>query len=274
MILVTGATGNIGARVVRDLARRGLPVRAFVRHVPTARAVLGEDVEFAQGDLTDRAAIRRAAEGVDVVFLACGNGPRQVEHETNVIAAARRVVKLSAVISGVDSPLAIGRWHGQIEQRLRESGLPAVVLRPGFFMSNVLMSLRPDGTLRAPAGTAAIAMIDPRDVAACAVAALSTPGLDGTTHLLTGPSALTHQQVADELSVEFVDLPPDVFRSDATDRGLPDWLVNHLLELFALCQAGEESRTTDGVRELTGREPRTFAQFAHDHFTRDARRVL
>jgi uncharacterized protein YbjT (DUF2867 family) len=270
VILVTGATGNIGSRVVRDLVGRGLPVRAFVRDVPRARALLGEGVEFAQGELSDRAAILRAADGVDTVFLACGNGPRQVEFETNAIAVDRRIVKLSAAISGIDSPLAVARWHGLIEERLRASGVPAVVLRPGFFMSN--LAVRPDGTLRAPAGTAAIPMIDPRDVAACAVAALVTLGLDGSVYRLTGPAALTHQQVADELSVvtgrpaEFVDLPPEVFRAEAADHGLPGWLVDHLVELFELCQAGGETRTTDAVRELTGREPGTFAQFARDHF--------
>jgi uncharacterized protein YbjT (DUF2867 family) len=119
-------------------------------------------------------------------------------------AGVSRIVKLSAAMAQVGSPLAVVDWHGQIEESLTASGLPAVILRPGFFMSNLLASaeqVRRDGKLSAPAGTARIAMIDPRDVAAVAVTTLTTPGAGGEADVLTGPEALNYEQIAHQLSV-------------------------------------------------------------------------
>jgi len=101
-ILVTGATGNVGSRVVNVLRERGMQVRAFVRDPGKAAAMLGDDVDLAVGDFGDPASIRAALDGVSGVFLACGNQPRQVEYETRVIdlaqeAGVRRIVKLSAL---------------------------------------------------------------------------------------------------------------------------------------------------------------------------------
>src|SRR5919112_5134149 len=101
-ILVTGATGNVGSRVVHELRGRGVPVRAFVRDAERATGMPGESVELAVGDFGDPGSIRAALDGVDGVFLACSNQPRQVEYEASVIDAAeeagvRRIVKLSAL---------------------------------------------------------------------------------------------------------------------------------------------------------------------------------
>jgi uncharacterized protein YbjT (DUF2867 family) len=103
--------------------------------------------------------VRRALEGVEGVFLACANDPLQVEHETGVIDAAagagvRRIVKLSALGAEVGSPVAFWDWHGRIEEHLRATGIPAVVLRPTFFMTNLLGSaegIRHEDVLFAPA---------------------------------------------------------------------------------------------------------------------------
>jgi uncharacterized protein YbjT (DUF2867 family) len=110
-ILVTGATGNVGSRVVRELHARGVSVRAFVRDPGKATALLGNGVELASGDFSDAGSVSRALEGVDGVFLACANDPHQVEYETGVIDAAaaagvRRIVKLSALGAEVGSSVA------------------------------------------------------------------------------------------------------------------------------------------------------------------------
>ena len=96
-ILVTGATGNVGSRVVHELRGRGVPVRAFVRDRDKAAGMLGGDVELAIGDFGDPGSIRAALDGVDGVFLACSNQPQQVEHETRVIDAAEEAGVLRIV---------------------------------------------------------------------------------------------------------------------------------------------------------------------------------
>jgi uncharacterized protein YbjT (DUF2867 family) len=244
-----------------------------------AARVLGNSVELAVGDLSDTASIRRALEGVDVVFLTSGDGPLKVEQETSVIDAAaaagvRRIVKLSTVGAEVGAPVAFWGWHGQIEHHLRQSAVPAVILQANFYMSNLLASagqVRSEGKLYAPADGARIAMIDPGDVAAVAAVALTADGHEGQTYLITGPEAITYGHVAAELStatgrrIEFVDVPDEAARQSLLATGMPDWFADGLVAAFRAFQTGATEQTTDTVRALTGREPRSFAQFAHAH---------
>ena len=278
-VLVTGATGNVGSRVVGELRERGVPVRAFVRDPDKATAMLGEGVELAPGDFSDEASVRRAVGDVDTVFLACANDPRQVEYETGVIDAAteagvRRIVKLSTLGAEVGSPIAFWDWHGRIEERLRASGVPFVMLRPTFNMTNLLGSaegVRHAGSLFAPAGGARVAMIDPTDVAAVAAVALTEDGHEGETYVLTGPKAVTFERVAEELSaatghrVQFVAVPDEAARQALVGSGMPEFVAGQIVAIFGFLRRGAQERTTGVVRALTGREPRAFARFARDH---------
>ena len=278
-VLVTGATGNVGSQVIRELSARGANVRAFVRDPDQAAEKLGEGVELVRGDFSDAASVRRAMEGVDTVFLACANDPRQVEYETRVIDAAgtagvRQIVKLSALGAEIGSPVAFWDWHGRIEEHLRASGIPSVVLRPGFSMSNLLGSaeqIRHAGSLFVPAEGARVAMIDPRDVAAVAAVALTDEGHDGETYTLTGPEAITFDRVAEGLSavagrhVQFVPVPDEAARQALVETGMPEFVAGQIVAVFGVLRQGAQDRTTDVVRAMTGREPRGFAEFIHEH---------
>jgi len=265
-VLVTGATGNVGSQVVHELGRRGMPVRAFVRDVPRAVAILGEDVELAVGDFEDTASIARALDGVDQVFLSSADGPRKVAQEAAVMDACARaqialVVKASTLHADPASPLPPFAWHGESEERLRRSGRPAVILRSAFYMTNVLGAIH-DGKLLAPAGDGRVGMIDPADVGAVAAAILATGGHAGRTYGLTGPDAIGFADAAGLLGVDYVDLPPAAARDGFAAAGLPDWLATHLDGAFSLIRAGAFEEVTDTVRVLAGREPHDFAAFA------------
>jgi uncharacterized protein YbjT (DUF2867 family) len=276
-VLVTGATGNVGAHVVRELQARGVPVRAFVRNPAQAASRLG-GAEIAAGDFADPASIRRALDGVGRVFLTAADGPQKVAHETAVIDAAaaagvEQIVKLSAMHARGGSPLPAFAWHGEIEAHLARSRVPAVVLRSSFFMTNLLMvagGVAGAGKLGAPSGSASVSMIDPRDVAAAAAAVLSGGGHDGGAYELTGGEAITFADVARALGeaigrpVEFVDVPVEA-APEAFKGGGPDWLVTQLLGVFGLIREGAYVRTNESVRALTGRAPRTIADFARDY---------
>ena len=278
-VLVTGATGNVGSQVVRELRGHGASIRALVRDPDRAAEKLGGGVELAAGDFSDSASLRRALEGVEHVFLTSADGPQKVEHETTLIDAATAagmplIVKLSTIGAEVGSPLPPFDWHGRIEEHLRRSAVSAVILRSSFYMSNLLASaeaIRHTGKLFAPADEARIAMINPRDVAAVAAVVLTTDGHERQAYELTGPEAITYERIAEELSaatgrpVEFVDVSEEAARQGFVEAGMPAWLVEHLIELFRIIRLGALEWTTDTVRVLTGREPRSFAEFAREH---------
>jgi len=278
MILVTGATGNVGAAVITELAEKGIPARAFVRDEQRARSVLGPAVELTLGGFEDAASIARALDGVDAVFLSSADQPNKVAYETAVIDAAReagvaKIVKTSTVGAEMGSPLPPFDWHGRIEDHLRVSGIPSVVLHSYFYMTNLLASAEPVrqmGKLFAPLGGAKIAMIDPRDTGAVGAVALTTDSYDGETLDLSGPESVTYDQVAEDLSaaagrtIEFVNIPDEAARQTFEQMGFPDWLLAHFDHLFPFLRSGVVAQPTDTVRAVTGRGPRSFATWARD----------
>lgn len=279
MILVTGATGTAGSEVMHALHRRGAPVRAFVRDPARARRTLGDGVDLVVGDFDDPRSARAALDGMDAVFLSGPDDPRRVGWETSLVDAAaeagvRRIVKLSAIGSAPGSPVGPWAWHGEIERHLRGSAAPCVVLRANFFMSNLLAGagqIRAGGPLAAPAGDARIAMVDPRDVGACAAAVLTGDGHDGHTYVLTGPRATTFANVAREISavagrkVEYLPLPDEAARDGLVEAGTPAPVAQQIVAVFAALRNGVGEEVTDAVESLTGQPPADVATFVRRH---------
>jgi len=277
--LITGATGAVGSALVLALADVGVRPRAFVRDAEKARTTLGDNADIVVGDLADPDAVRNAMAETDALFLACGNLPDQVALESRAIDAAHaggvaRIVKLSARGAALDAAAAYWRGHAAIEEHLIASGLTAVVLRPSFYMSNLLAAagpVRTHGLLPAAAGRAPIAMIDPADVAAVAARALIDDAIAGGTLHLSGPEALTYDQVARHLSdvtgrdVTYVDVPPEAACQAMTANGVPEPMARQVLEVFASLRGGDDARTSDVVQQVTGRPASTFADFARCH---------
>lgn len=279
MILITGATGTAGSEVVRAVLERGERVRAFVRDAEKARALFGDDVELALGDFGDVESARVALAGIEAVLLSCADDPRRVDWETNVVdeaaaAGISRIVRLSTIGATPGAPVAFWDWHGQVDEYLRASGIPSVVLQSSFYMSNLLANaaqIATDGKLYAPAGEAGIAMIDPRDVGAVAAAVLTGSGRDGETYGLTGPEAISYGQVAAELSdatrrpVEYVDVPDEGARQGMIAAGVPEFVAEELVKVFQQLRAGIADQVMQTVESLTGMPPRSFGEFARHH---------
>jgi uncharacterized protein YbjT (DUF2867 family) len=200
MILVTAATGQVGAPLVRMLSERGTPCRALVRRdVPELDL---PNVEQVRGDFHDGASLDRAMAGVGRVYLACAPTPTQPVLEGLAIAAAERngvrhVVKLSAYDAHDANPSDFRRWNGIAERRLMESGLAWTILRPTAFHQSVdAVAIARRGELLSPQGEAASPFIDARDIAAAAAAVLTGEGHAGRIYDLTGPEAFTQDEVA------------------------------------------------------------------------------
>lgn len=281
MILVIGATGKVGREVVRHLAAAGIPVRALVRSPEGASDLAGPGVEVAQGDLEKPQTLDRAMAGVDRVYLASRAEPKLPEREGNAVDAARRagvgfVVKVS-VSGGPDSPTQIGRWHWASEKHLQSSGIAATVLRPTLYMQGAfewLPRIAAKAEFHVPMGDGKASVVDARDVAAVAVAALKSQGLPQRLYDVSGPEAITFDEIADAISevagrrVEYVDVTPRQWRKEWLAAGMPAWLADDFLVLYGAYRQGYGAGVSTAVADVTGKPARSFHDFVRDHAAR------
>lgn len=278
MILVTGATGKVGQEVVRQLSAAGSPARALVRDPARASHIRLPGVEIVVGDLGLPATLGPALDQVDRVFLCSSVDPDQVTLQGNLIEAAKRsgaqrIVKVS-VAGGPDSGTQIGRWHWATEKQLEASGIAFTMLRPTLYMQQMLTygpSIAATGAFSAPLGAGQVAAVDTRDVAAVAVCALTEDGHDSRIYDLTGPEALSFDSMADAISaaigreVAYIHAPPDYVKKQMLAAGVPRWLAEDMLVLFASFREGYGAAVSDAVQRVTKQKPRTFQQFARDY---------
>jgi uncharacterized protein YbjT (DUF2867 family) len=280
MILVTGGTGTTGREIIGELKKTGATnVRALVRDRAKASFISDAGFGLVEGDFDRPETLDAALEGVESALLLSPPSPQTFEHQRAFIEAAKRagvrhVVKFSAIGADAGAPEGFGKWHGQAEEFLKSSGLAWTILQPNFFMQNLLEQARQiaaDGRIYQPVGDAKMSCIDVRDIGAVAARTLTEEGHEGKTYVLTGPEALSYNEVAAKLSeatgreITYVAITPEQFREGALAAGLPEWLVSALERLNENLVAGRSAEVTDDVRKVAGREPITFDQFARDY---------
>jgi uncharacterized protein YbjT (DUF2867 family) len=278
-ILVVGATGTVGREVVRRLSTAGARPLALM-HTGRTGPVPSDRSDRVTADLDRPATVEAALAGVDRLFLLTRQTSRQLEQEQTVIAAAARagvgrVVKLSVFRAEERSPLQIARQHWQAERVLQDSGLQHTVLRPVFFMQNLFGMVR-DGTIATAAQDGRVAMIDARDIAAAAVAALTTVPAAGRVYTLTGPEAVSFDQVADVLgrqagrTLRHVRVPAEAVFERLRVAGAEAWFAADMAALHGMLGNGYEDVVTDEVSFLTGAPATPLARFATDFTARFA----
>ena len=269
MLLVTGATGNVGAEVVRALADAGEPVRALTR----SAGALPAGVEAVPGDLNRPDSLSDALAGIRGVFLLPG-----YEDMDGVLAAMRdagveRVVLLSgsSAASG-DTSNAVTAYMLRSEAAVTGSGIPWTILRPFAFMSNALRwrdQLRGGDVVREPFAGVPVAIVDPHDIAGVAASALRADGHDGRTYVLSGPEALLP---ADRVRILGAALGRELrleALSDADARvkmsaEMPAAYVDAFFDFYVDGNL-DESQVQPTVEAVLGRAPRSFEQWAAAH---------
>jgi uncharacterized protein YbjT (DUF2867 family) len=272
MILVTGATGNVGGELVRTLAAAGEPVRALIRR-ESDRARLPAGVEAVVGDLNRPEGLAEAFAGVRGLHLLSG-----YEDMSGFLAGARCagvehvVLQSSSAVPGGDMGNTVARYHILAEAAVRESGLSWTFLQPNSFMSNTLdwaSQLRAGDVVRAAFAAVPIATIDPYDVAAVSAQALRSRGHEGRSYRLSGPESL---RPADRVRVlgevlgrdlRFEGQSDDEARAEMSEA-MPAAYVDAFMSFFADGTV-DESRVLPTVQEVTGRPPRSFEQWAEEH---------
>lgn len=278
MILVTGATGNIGSHLVATLLDQDAPVRVLVRDADKARAAFGDGVDIVSGDLRDASSVSAALTGAERVFLNSPSPEGFFDLQWPLIDAAEaagveQLVRLSVLGAAPDATTSFGRGHFSLDEHLKASALSWTILQPNGFMQNLLSSAETikAGAIYASAGDGHVSMIDARDIAEVAAAVLTAGGHTGESLVLTGGEAFTYGDAAAAFAAElghdvhYVDTPPEVTRKNLLGFGLPAGQVEDILALFEIFRAGYASTVTPTVANVLGRAPRSLATFVHDY---------
>jgi uncharacterized protein YbjT (DUF2867 family) len=285
MNLITGASGHIGRELIHLLHDKGLEFRVLIPAEAGAAELEQAGVEIVSCDFADLKHLAGAMKKVERLFLASPPSPEQATRQGLLVKAAQKahvqhVIKLSAHGATSDAPSRIARWHAQTERQIEDSGLDFTFLRPHYVMQNLLKFehvITIENAFYAPMGQGRVSMVDARDIAGVAAAVLRGNGDTGRAYEITGPEALSFEDVANKLSavrkrqVTYVDIPPERAREGMLRAGTPDWLADAILELYAEYRGGAGEQVTEVVESLTDQRPRSFDEFAVDyaeHFSR------
>ncbi len=279
MILVCGATGMFGSRVVAELVKQGQPVRALVRDEARARRLLGESPELAVADMDVPDTLPAALAGVDQVFLVSPMDDKIATRELAMIQAAReagvdQVLKLFGAVRHDDD---LSRMHGTSIDALRESGMRWALVSPNSVIETTLLSqipaLKQAGAMLGSAADSRVGLVAADDVGRASAAVFVRDDVPtGEDFVLTGPEALTMTEVATIMTealgrpVAYEDLPEDVFASILVQNGLtPEQAEIGVLAHFRAWREGGADVVTDTYRELTGLEPISVRQWVADN---------
>ncbi|MFE9792857.1 NAD(P)H-binding protein [Streptomyces goshikiensis] len=272
MILVTGATGNIGGALLKELHAHGVqPLRGLTRDA--ARAVFPEGVETVEGDLAEPESLRPALEGVRSLFLVSRLGSDAAILQAARQAGVEHVVLVSSITVQTHPHLGPAGENLAVERLLKASGMAWTILRPTQFASNTLMwaaSIREHETVRAPYAETALPTIHPADIASVARVALTDPCHQGRTYALTGPEPVTARQQVEAIAaalgreVPFAEisrgqaraLMAAVFGAEAADA---------VLDVTGGDVNDELLTVRDTVSEITGTPARPFRQWASEN---------
>lgn len=272
MILVTGATGNIGSSLLKELRAFGAgPVRALTRNI--AGAAFPAGVEAVEGDLADTFSLAAALDGVRSMFLVPRLGP-----DAEIIDRARRagvehVVLVSSITVQTHPHLGPAADNAAVEKLLETSGMESTILRPTQYASNALMwapTIRAGQPVQVPYADTALPTIHPADIASVVRIALTEPGHRGQRYALTGPAPVSARQqvatIAELLNrhIEFTEVTREharagmveVFGEDAADA---------VLDVTGGDVNDDLLQVRDTVRRVTGSAGRTFAQWAAEN---------
>ncbi|TCV54191.1 NmrA family NAD(P)-binding protein [Agrobacterium tumefaciens] len=267
-ILVTGATGKLGQRVVSRLLQNHAEVRVLTRRREDALKLWGDRVDISEGNFSDPASLKEAARGIDRLFLLSPIGETLAADQKAVIDAAlsagvSRIVKISGsdwTIKNAARSIS-GAAHAEVEQHLAASGIAHAVLRPNAWMQvalePVVAALRKGEDVPARFGDAAVSFIDADDIADVAVHALTSSALVSGTFVLTGGEALTALEIA-RIAARILHRPVGIAHhaAPAFPPHIGGFEQTAIGEFGELIREGLAASVTDTIHQITGRLPR------------------
>jgi uncharacterized protein YbjT (DUF2867 family) len=274
MILVTGASGNVGKAVLEEVAKSRAKHRAMYRSaVAATKAPPGTETAIA--DFAKKDTLVAALRNVDSVYLACSPIPELVELESNMIdacvTAGVKYVVLNSAMGAGGYDKSFPSWHRKVEDKLKSTRLSYTILRPNSFHQNIVAffapSIRTQGVFYSSMDAARVSFLDVRDFSVVAARVLAESEHAGKTYELNGPEALNYAEVAEKISkhvgrkVQYADIPIEAQRNAMLEQGMPQWQVTALLELQEYYTGGKGGSVDGLLQQLLGRAPITMDQF-------------
>ncbi len=269
------SNGNIGNVVAATLAAQGHTVRLLVRK-PTAVA---DGLQLAVANAAEPDTLEAAFAGVDVFFFVSPLVENMVELAQNLIGAAQRagvkhIVRSSARGASPDAPITMGKLHGQVEELIRQSGIPYSIVQPASFFQNLMANLETITTQKAfygSAGDGKNAFVDVRDIAAVVVKTITEPGHAGKTYTITGSELMSNADQAAELSrqtgrtIRYIDQSRQEAYDALLGAGLSPWLATAYVELDEITRLGYVATATTDMETVTGTQPIRFGDFVREN---------
>jgi NAD(P)H dehydrogenase (quinone) len=276
LIAVTGATGEVGGRVARRLADRGIAQRLVVRDASRAPRLEGAEVATAS-NYEARDEMEAALRGAATLFLASGEEARNrvEQHKTAVDAAkaagVERIVYLSFYGASQDTAFTFGRDHFHTEEHIKASGLSYAFSRDNIYLDFVPFFAGDDGAIRGPGGNGRFAPVARDDIADVVVELLTNPDRDGQAYEVASDEAYTLAEAAERLGkaigreVSYVDETMEEAWAARRPSGEPDWVIEGWITTYVAISNGELAEPTSTVRDLTGHDPQHLEEFLERH---------
>jgi uncharacterized protein YbjT (DUF2867 family) len=279
-VLVTGATGTVSTALLAALkGEPGLRLRALVHDPAKGQALQNDGIEVVTGDLDEPDTLSEAFDGVDILFLLTPASDLEPSMGSNAVMAAKRakvkhIVRNSAIKAAHDAPNRNGRLHAQVEDAVRASGIPWTILRPHYYMQNLLStagSVASDGMLYMNLGQGRLGTMDGRDVGVFAAKVIEDSDRHtGKVYNPTGPESIDMAEAAETLSdvlgkpVQYIALPQDAAQQAMLGFGLSRWFVGNVVDYGRVYSEGWGDFVTNDFKDVTGHEARSFQRFATD----------
>ena len=273
--MVTGATGNVGSELVRQLLAAGHNVRAFVKNEDAAKRLPTGQITPVVGDYAQVATLAAAMQGADAVYALTPVAEQAKTWMFNIIDAAKQtkvghVVKHSAYGMRPGDAQSIALEHSLGDEYLIQSGLSYTILQPNSYMQNMLWqaeAIKQSGTVYMPLGDAKQSVVDLADIAAVAVKTLTEPGHNKQTYVLTGPQSLSVDEQLAIISglihkpLTYVAVPPEAAEQAMKESGMPAWNAHAMAVFMKAIGTGAFAATTGDVKKILGREPVSYSAF-------------
>ena len=279
MILLTGATGKTGSATAKALNEKGITFRALIRNEEKRGDIESLGGEVVIGSIENKEAVDQSMVDVETVLILLPNSENQLSLEKQLVdsakqAGAKRVVKMSSIEATPDATSPIPKLHLESEEYIKQSGLNWTMIKPNFYMQNLLASagtIKDQGKIFLPMGEGKTGMIDTTDVGKVLAKVLSEDGHESMNHEITGPEILSFNEVAEIFSkgldkqVDYVDVPLAAYKETLGQFLTNQWHLDAVIDLFKGIADGGIEEKTDTYSELMGESPKSLSEFISEN---------